>query len=122
MGAPPRTSGPRACLVVAPERAPAVADTLARAGLAPTCAATEREALEALRGGGDLAAIYVAGALGPTAVAALAAASGQRGDAPLVVLGAKGTVQEAVDAMQLGAADYVAPPYAAEDLVRRLAP
>ncbi|HEY6004084.1 MAG TPA: sigma-54 dependent transcriptional regulator, partial [Anaeromyxobacter sp.] len=50
------------------------------------------------------------------------AAAGQRADElPVVVLGATGTVQEAVDAMQLGAADYVAPPYAPEELARCLA-
>jgi DNA-binding NtrC family response regulator len=39
---------------------------------------------------------------------------------PVVVLGGAGTVQEAVDAMQLGVADYLAPPFEPEELLSRL--
>jgi DNA-binding NtrC family response regulator len=109
------------CLVVAPDGVPAVAQALAREGFAPVAARSEREALAAIEAGG-LAAVFVAQSLGDPAVARLAAAGGQRlGDAPVVVLGASGTVQEAVDAMQLGAADYLAPPYDPDAVVRRLA-
>ena len=80
----------------------------------------EREALLALEGGA-FAAVYAAQALGNTAVSSLVAAVGQRpGDAPVIVLGESGRVQEAVDAMQLGAADYLPPPYPPDDLLRRL--
>jgi DNA-binding NtrC family response regulator len=61
-------------------------------------------------------------ALGPAALRSLLAAVAQRSpDAPAVVLGATGTVQEAVDAMQLGAADYVPPPHDPDASVQRLA-
>jgi DNA-binding NtrC family response regulator len=98
-----------------------VAQALARAGLAPSAAAGEREALEVIERDGP-EAVFVPHALGGPAVAALVAAAGQRlADARVIVLGETGTVQEAVDAMQLGAADYVAPPYAPDELLRRLA-
>ena len=38
-------------------------------------------------------------------------AAQKRADLPVVVLGAAATLQEAVDAMQLGAADFIAPPF-----------
>jgi DNA-binding NtrC family response regulator len=106
-------------LVVAPGGAAPVADALARAGLAPVVAAGERDALEAMDAG-PVAAVLVSRALGATAVAALVAAAGQRADAPAIVLGATGSVQEAVDAMQLGAADYLPPPHDPQDAVRRV--
>ncbi len=119
MGAQARFVGERS-LVVAPGGAPEVVQALTRAGLAPALVETEREAFDALGGGGRLAAVYVAQALGGAVIGAIVAAAGQAAcDAPVVVLGRSGTVQEAVDAMQLGAADYVAPPYAAGELVRR---
>jgi DNA-binding NtrC family response regulator len=123
MASPARPGAGRPCLVVAPGGAPAVVQALARAGFAPTAAEGEREALAVLERGEPCAAVYVAHALGAPTVGALVAAAGQRlGDAPVVVLGRTGTVQEAVDAMQLGAADYVAPPYAAPELLRRAGP
>jgi DNA-binding NtrC family response regulator len=116
-----RSHAERPCLVVAPAGVPAVTDALAHAGFATVAAHTEREALDVIEGG-DLAAVYVTQSLGGPAVARLVAAGGQRlGDAPVVVLGGSGTVQEAVDAMQLGAADYLAPPYDPAAVVRRLA-
>ena len=114
-----RASG--ACLVVIPAGNGAVAEALETAGLRAVAAADERGALEAIEGG-PLAAVYVAQELGAPALARLVAAAGQRqADAPIVVLGSSGTVQEAVDAMQLGAADYVPPPYDPDALVRHLA-
>src|SRR5512132_1756388 len=116
-----RPHAERPCLVVAPAGVPAVTDALERAGFTTVAARSEREALGVIEGG-DLAAVYVTQSLGGPAVARLVAAGGQRlGDAPVVVLGGSGTVQEAVDAMQLGAADYVAPPYDPAAVVRRLA-
>src|SRR5512147_2466451 len=92
----------RSCLLVAPP--PAADLALARAGLSPRLAGGEREAIAAIEGPARHAAIFVSHALGAPAVAALVAAAGQRADElPVVVLGASGTVQEAVDAMQLGA-------------------
>jgi DNA-binding NtrC family response regulator len=110
-----------ACLVVAPEGAGALAGALERAGFEVISAPAERDALDALERM-PLAAVYVSQSLGGPAVARLVAAAGQRlGDAPFVVLGSAGTVQEAVDAMQLGAGDYLAPPHDPDAVVRRLA-
>ena len=121
MGALDRFGDGRACLVAAPGGAPELAAALTRAGFAAMTARDERQALDQLARGGA-AALYVAQALGPAPLKALLAASGQRcPDAPVVVLGATGTVQEAVDAMQLGAADYVPPPHEPDAAVRRLA-
>jgi DNA-binding NtrC family response regulator len=47
-------------------------------------------------------------------------AAEKRSDLPVVVLGAAATLQEAVDAMQLGAADFIAPPFSAELILSRL--
>jgi DNA-binding NtrC family response regulator len=104
--------------------APELAAALTRAGFSPARARDERQALAALEGeaAATLAAIYVSQSLGPAALKALLAGAAQRcPDAPAVVLGTTGTVQEAVDAMQLGAADYVAPPHPPEAALRRLA-
>jgi len=121
LGALDRFGDGRACLVAAPGGAPALATSLARAGFAPAVARDERQALAELDRGAA-AALYVAQALGPAAIRAIVAAAGQRcPDAPVIVLGAAGTVQEAVDAMQLGAADYVAPPHDPDAAVKHLA-
>jgi len=120
MTPPAHDGAANACLVVAPEGAPALVHALARAGFTVVAATAEREALDALDRT-PLAAVYVSQSLGAPAVARVVAASGQRlGDAPIVVLGSAGTVQEAVDAMQLGAADYLAPPHDPDAVVRRL--
>ncbi len=110
-----------AALVVGPEASPALSAALAGTGLSVVTAAAEHDALDALERT-SFAAMYVSLALGGPAVARVVAAGGQRlGDAPIIVLGSSGTVQEAVDAMQLGAADYVPPPHDPEAVVRRLA-
>jgi len=120
MGAVERFGEGRICLLAA-GGAPELAEALARAGFAPTVARDERQALAALERGSP-SAVYVAQALGTPFVKMLVAAAGQRcADAPVVVLGASGTVQEAVDAMQLGATDYLAPPHEPDAVVRRLA-
>jgi DNA-binding NtrC family response regulator len=121
MGAHARPAAGRPCLVVAPARSAALLEAMARAGLAPHAVEGERGAVAAIEASDRHAAIFVAHALGAPAIGAIVAAAGQKpGDAPVVVLGSSGTVQEAVDAMQLGATDYVAPPYASEDLLRRV--
>jgi DNA-binding NtrC family response regulator len=118
---------PPSCLLVVPRGAPsepgaaALSRALAKAGYDTVSVATEREALAAMDGG-PLAAVYADQALGAPALGRLVAAAAQRfAEAPLVALGGTGTVREAVDAMQAGAADYLAPPYDAADAVRRLA-
>ena len=121
MGAPDRLGHGRICLVAAPGGAPELVAALTRAGFRPLAARDERQALAAVERG-SAAALFVDQALGPAALEALLAASGQRcPEAPVLALGASGTVQEAVDAMQSGAADYVPPPHHPEAAVRRLA-
>jgi DNA-binding NtrC family response regulator len=121
MGASGRFGNGRSILVAAQAGAAELVSALGRAGFAPAVAGDEREALEAMDAG-TFSAAYVSNALGMPAVTRLVAAAGPRlGDAPVVVLGASGTVQEAVDAMQLGAADYLPPPHAPDELLRRLA-
>jgi DNA-binding NtrC family response regulator len=110
----------RPCLVVVPGGAPELEAALAQAGFAPVAAADERAALAALDET-PFAAVHVSLALGLPAVSRIVAAAGQRaGDAPVTVLGVSGSVQEAVDAMQLGAADYLAPPCPPRTLLVRL--
>ncbi|ABS27956.1 sigma-54 dependent transcriptional regulator [Anaeromyxobacter sp. Fw109-5] len=117
----PKSVACGACLVVVPDGASDLTRALTHAGFAVTTALAERDALEALERS-SFEAVYVAQSLGGPALARVVAASGQRlGDAPVVVLGSAGTVQEAVDAMQLGAGDYLAPPHDPEAAVRRLA-
>jgi DNA-binding NtrC family response regulator len=85
-----------------------------------TVCATEGEALEALDRDPP-ALVLVAQALGTVAISSVAARAGSlHPEVPVVVLGAAGTVQEAVDAMQGGADDYLAPPFDAEPLVARV--
>ncbi len=120
MGALDRFGEGRACLVAAAGAAD-LAAALAAAGFAPAVAGDERQAVAEIERVAP-SAVYVAQALGTPAVKTIVAAAGQRcGDVPLVVLGASGTVQEAVDAMQLGATDYLPPPHHPDALVRRLA-
>jgi DNA-binding NtrC family response regulator len=115
-----RPGGGRACLVAVPGGAPALASALAAAGFVPLPAEDEAGALAALARV-PVTAAYVSQALGAPAVARLIAAAGQRAADPRVtVLGISGSVQEAVDAMQLGAADYLAPPWAPRAALARL--
>ncbi|HEX9241434.1 MAG TPA: sigma-54 dependent transcriptional regulator [Anaeromyxobacter sp.] len=119
--APERFGGGRSCVVVAPEGAADLVAALAHAGFAPVAAHDEREASAELARG-ETAAMYLSQALGAAPLRALLDAAAQRSpDAPAVILGEAGTVQEAVDAMQLGAADYLAPPLDPDAAVRRLA-
>jgi DNA-binding NtrC family response regulator len=112
----------RRCLVVKPPGAggPAVSRALSAAGFQVRVCASEGDALEALEGE-EFEVILAARALGPVAISSVVARAGQRHpEVPVVVLGAAGTVQEAVDAMQQGAADYLAPPFDAASLVARI--
>jgi DNA-binding NtrC family response regulator len=112
----------RKCLVVKPAGAggPAVSRALTGAGFHVVRCHSEVDAL-ALLDREPLAVVLVAQALGPVAIASVAARAGhQHPEVPVLVLGAAGTVQEAVDAMQQGAADYLAPPFDAESLLARV--
>jgi DNA-binding NtrC family response regulator len=115
-----RPGNGRACLVAVPGGAPDLASALAAAGFVPLPVEDEAGALAALASI-PVTAAYVSQALGAPAVARVIAAAGQRAADPRVtVLGASGTVQEAVDAMQLGAADYLAPPWTPRAALARL--
>jgi DNA-binding NtrC family response regulator len=111
----------RRCLVVRqPAGAGATTRALAGAGFTPVVVSTEAEALAALDRE-PLALALVAQSLGSVAIAGLVARAGhQHPEVPVVVLGTAGTVQEAVDAMQQGAADYLPPPVDPETLLARL--
>jgi DNA-binding NtrC family response regulator len=111
----------KVCLLVVPQGAPHVREALRSAGHEVVEASGEREALAAMDRGA-FAAAYVAQALGASSVGRLVAGAAPRlGDGPVVVLGESGSVQEAVDAMQLGADDYLAPGTPAEAIAQRLA-
>ncbi|HSM93769.1 MAG TPA: sigma-54 dependent transcriptional regulator [Anaeromyxobacteraceae bacterium] len=112
----------RRCLVVKPAGGggPAVSRALAAAGFQVLGCHAEGEALAALDRE-PLALVLVAQAMGPVAISSVVARAGhQHPEVPVVVLGAAGSVQEAVDAMQQGAADYLAPPFDAESLLARV--
>ncbi|MBK9518935.1 MAG: sigma-54-dependent Fis family transcriptional regulator, partial [Anaeromyxobacter sp.] len=112
----------RTCLVVRPAGggSPSVARHLAAAGFSTVVASSEEEALAVLDRE-TLAAALIPRSFSPVAITTMVARAGHQHPAvPVVVLGASGTVQEAVDAMQQGAADYLAPPFDAETLLARL--
>ncbi|MBK9518710.1 MAG: sigma-54-dependent Fis family transcriptional regulator [Anaeromyxobacter sp.] len=112
----------RTCLVVRPAGggSSSVARHLAAAGFTTLLASSEEEALAVLDRE-TLAAALIPRSFSPVAITTLVARAGHQHPAvPVVVLGASGTVQEAVDAMQQGAADYLAPPFDAETLLARL--
>jgi len=97
-----------------------VAKILTDAGFDVDAVATEQEAWSAL----DRRAwtvVFVAQSIGKAPLQSLIVHAAQkRAELPVVVLGASATLQEAVDAMQLGAADFIAPPFEAEVILSRL--
>ena len=111
----------RACLVVGADGAVgAIAGALSAAGFAAKRVAAEAEALAELETG-PFAAVVASQKLGPVAVAGIVARAAQQYPlVPTVVVGAIGSVQEAVDAMQLGAADYLVAPVEDSALLQRL--
>jgi DNA-binding NtrC family response regulator len=98
-----------------------VAKILTEAGFEVDVVSTEAEASAAL----DRKAwsvVFVAQSIGKAPLQSLIVhAARKRAELPVVVLGATATLQEAVDAMQLGAADFIAPPFEAEVILSRLA-
>jgi DNA-binding NtrC family response regulator len=67
------------------------------------------------------AVVFAAQSIGPDGLQALIARTArQRFAPPVVVLGTAAVLQDAVDAMQLGAADFIAPPFSSDGLVARL--
>jgi DNA-binding NtrC family response regulator len=111
----------RRCLVVRqPAGASAATRALSGAGFGTVVVGNEAEALAALDRDA-LAFVVVSQSVGSVAIGSLVARAGhQHPEVPVVVLGTAGTVQEAVDAMQQGAADYLPPPLDPEALLARL--
>jgi DNA-binding NtrC family response regulator len=93
----------------AESRAP-ISTELERAGLTVKYAAGEAGALSALESE-SLQVALVAHAVGPSALSSIIARAKQcHPEVPVVVLGSSSTVEEAVDVMRRGAADYLPPP------------
>ena len=110
----------RPCLVVGLAGSSPLVRSLADAGLEPEAAATEAEALDLLERRHYAAALVVQ-KLGASSVQALATrAAQQQPEIPVVVLGTSANLQDAVDAMQHGAADFVPPPHAGDAVLDRL--
>jgi DNA-binding NtrC family response regulator len=97
-----------------------VAKILTEAGFDVDAVATEQDAWTALdRKAWTL--VFVAQSIGKAPLQSLIVHAAQkRAELPVVVLGTAATLQEAVDAMQLGAADFIAPPFEAEVILSRL--
>src|SRR5438552_2136006 len=110
----------RPCLLVGRSADGPVAKILMDAGFEVEAVATEQEAWAALeRKAWTL--VFVAQTLGRAPMQSLIARAAQkRSDLRVVVLGAAATLQEAVDAMQLGAADFIAPPFSSDLILSRL--
>jgi DNA-binding NtrC family response regulator len=119
----PKSQAPgygRPCLLVGRSAEGPVAKVLTEAGFEVEAVAGEAEARQALDRRA-WTAVFVAQALGKATLEALVVDVGQkRPDLPLIVLGAGAVLQDAVDAMQLGAADFLAPPFSAELILPRL--
>ncbi|MBS2026634.1 MAG: sigma-54-dependent Fis family transcriptional regulator [Deltaproteobacteria bacterium] len=98
------------------------ARAIKEAGYEPSFSVGEREAIEALRGAARVTAVVVSPAsLSRTEIASLAAAAGQREPpVPVLVLGRGPSLQDAVDAIQLGAAAYEPSPVAPARLLEKL--
>ncbi|MFL5445706.1 MAG: sigma-54-dependent transcriptional regulator, partial [Myxococcales bacterium] len=112
----------RKCLVVSPRaaRIEPVVDALVSAGFEVERASTEASALAALERG-PVAAAFLAQTMGALALGTIIAhAANIHPQVPVVVLGSTSAVQDVVDAMQNGAADYVALPADPDLLLSRL--
>ncbi len=122
MGAMPRPRGiSEPCLLFGhPHLRDALAGALRDGAVPVRLAATESQAIDML-GSEPLAVAVVAHPVAPSTLASIVAAAGQRHPGiPVVVLGASASVDEAVDAMRLGAADYLPPPIEPTVLLLRL--
>jgi two-component system response regulator HydG len=112
----------RKCLVVMPSKGQAASITriLSGVGFATVVASSEDEALAMLEQD-TFASAFVSQALGQVATSSIIASSAhQHPEVPTIIVGSSGTVQEAVDAMQQGAADYLVPPLGGEAVLGRL--
>jgi DNA-binding NtrC family response regulator len=115
----PWTAG-RVCLAIAFPPSSALLRALGDLGLEIEKVESEIEALAAL----ERRAFAVA-LIGPRMTAAgtcelLTRATQKKPAVPAIILAGNANLQEAVDCMRLGAADYLAPPYHADAVVNRL--
>jgi DNA-binding NtrC family response regulator len=117
----PRGDG-RACLLVgAAAAAEPLLASLRAEGFEPVVARDDADAQARLEADGP-ALVLVATGLGLAALGRTAAAAAQTfGSPPVVAVGATASVQDAIDAMQAGAADYLSPPHDAASTAARLA-
>jgi DNA-binding NtrC family response regulator len=93
---------------------------LGRAGLRSKAVAGDAAAVAALDREPFSVAV-IAHSLGPSAISSVIACANRRHpEVPVVVLGSTSTVDEAVDAMRRGAADYLPPPVESQVLLLRL--
>ena len=112
----------RTCLVVVPsgvESGP-IKGMLVSAGFVVSSASTESSTLAALERG-NLSAVFVSQKLGPVALSSIVArAAHGHPQVVVIVLGSSTSVQDAVDAMQHGCADYLPPPIDPQTLLVRV--
>jgi DNA-binding NtrC family response regulator len=110
----------RPCLVVGSRGDSGVSKILGDAGFEVESAGNEQEGRAALDRK-PWALLFVAQSIGKAALQSLIVHAGQkRADLPVVVLGVAAKLQDAVDAMQLGAADFIAPPFSPDSILSRL--
>ncbi len=110
----------RPCLIVGSRGDAAVSRILVDAGFDVESVGSEPDARQALDRK-PWTVVFVAQSVGKVAVESLIVHAGQkRNELPVVVLGVGAKLQDAVDAMQLGAADFLAPPFSSDSILSRL--
>lgn len=108
------------CLIVGLPAASSLPRDLAARGLAVEVASTETEALAALDRRPFVAVIACQRPEAPPVRSILERATQKSPEIPVLVLGATSALQDGVDVMQQGAADYVGPPFQADAIAIRL--
>ncbi|HEX7505575.1 MAG TPA: sigma-54 dependent transcriptional regulator [Polyangia bacterium] len=108
------------CLFVGPPVGSTLQRDLVEIGLKLEVAGTETEALAALDRRPFVAIIACQRPEAPPISPILARATQKNPEIPVMVLGATSALQDAVDVMQMGAADYLGPPFQADVVAARL--
>jgi DNA-binding response OmpR family regulator len=103
---------------------PRVADFLVRGlraeGYAPTAVGDAEQALPLLRDGGIDLALFDVMLPGQSGMALCQQIRAERNTTPVLMLTAMGTVQDRVAGLRCGADDYLAKPFAVEELLARI--
>src|ERR1017187_2941744 len=120
MSKPRRWGNGEVCLIVGLSAGSALPRDLGAAGLKIEVAGSESEALAALDRRPFVAVVAYQRPDAPPIQSILARASQKSPEIPVMVLGATAALQDAVDVMQQGAADYLGPPFQAEVVATRL--